>query len=569
FYSQYFSGTNMIPTGEAGYPTFFYYVAGIVLFPFSVLFGLKLGMLTLTLRLFNVIFGGLLLGLIYTFSIYLFKNRYYAFLSGLLLVSTPAFIGAIANIRPHPLELLLIFLSLYFILKAIDNYKFQYIAFSIIFAALVFATKFSGFFLLPIIAVIYFISTRNTKSLSYNDYQQKYKILTYIFSLLCIILGVTVFAGIFYVLAFLPSRQFGTTAFEQYGIIKSLLRSDTIIGGIVSGAMIFGGLFLLVLNILIAKYHRAKDSVRERFLLEVNRFAISTIGFVVVFVVVFLITNPHFIFYPLKSFIEHSRQLTWEIKSQGADKNPFLWFTNLSSNILIGKNAWIFIFTLGLSELVYLKRSWQENKIFNYKRYILAGYAIAFFIFLFFAIGRQPHHYQLPIVIIFYLLFPFVFFVLSKSQIRNWLKIAIYFILVIAIAYNVNEKIPMLNKDRKTKMAMMDDIALEYGRWLKTNINHNTSILAGRYVYIPSVFQNAVKIDNNDQIELDKNIIKYEPELIAIKDDRSEWFVSPILKAYYLQIKVFEGKTVGVSGKTNSKIYFYQKSNTQQQEDIK
>ncbi|MBH52077.1 MAG: hypothetical protein CL785_02860, partial [Chloroflexi bacterium] len=174
------------------YPKFFYNLAGVVLYPLAMVSELDYKTIVITWRILNMIFAGLASIALFVLARCILQSTLAAYISALLLSITPEFLIWSSNVRPNPLEQLLIFLGLLGCLKILGKPTTKWFIVSTILTALAFATKFGSIplaLLIPLIS-IYCIWTKRTQKDEFTKLIKTYS------TLFTICLPIAVFLGL-------------------------------------------------------------------------------------------------------------------------------------------------------------------------------------------------------------------------------------------------------------------------------------------------------------------------------------------------------------------------------------
>ena len=154
-YGTRFYQDGILPQQIFGYPKFFYFVAGLFLYPYTFLFGPDSNVVAITFRAVNIASIALTAIFVNLISIKFFRSYLLGPISSLLFVLTPGIICWGLNSRTHPLEVFLITVSMYIVLSAVKGREKKMLWIAVVFAGLAMGTKYGGIFLIPTIVTAY------------------------------------------------------------------------------------------------------------------------------------------------------------------------------------------------------------------------------------------------------------------------------------------------------------------------------------------------------------------------------------------------------------------------------
>ena len=173
------------------YPQLYYYLAGIFLFPYTLLKGINYQVIIITLRSFNVLIEILTIVFLYFFCLKFFKSIWVGILSCLLLATSPEYLSWLINSRPQLLEILFILVAFYFYFKLVEKYNRGVLLAMIVFTGLATATKFGGIFLLPIAFLTYLYSILKVPILDSIEYLKDRSKIIYTLSALLMVISLS------------------------------------------------------------------------------------------------------------------------------------------------------------------------------------------------------------------------------------------------------------------------------------------------------------------------------------------------------------------------------------------
>ena len=454
FYNDFYKKLFVAPPAIVSYPTMFYYAAGTFLFPYSHSNKVKDNhkVVVVTFRTLNTISIILTVVLIYFLALNLTKTFYLSFVLAMLVITTPGYLYWGLNSRPHPFEILLQFTSLAFGLKWLDCKKINYLLACLILAALAFATKYGGIFIIPSIFVfsIYFLLQDKIKIIKII---KKFNRWTYLLSLLLIGLGLI---AVFVIYSFLIplavnitkiGSQIGTTGLLNLKLIKFGFSGFYAISFL--GCIWF---FLNRLSQRIIKNYEIElttpDS-KDIFILLTNFGFLFIFLTAVLFSLVFVITNPHFLIHPittLRAFFGLGLiEFSFSSQGQGTLRewlNNFAWFKMLFDKNRLGTSGAFLISWYFLFEAFSWKRNCSKEKNQILKRIFIWVFIITNFTFLLIFIKFRAHHYLLTITFLIFLLIMIGVKKTFQLVSNRHLKIFLLTLLICLLSWNFLERMP-------------------------------------------------------------------------------------------------------------------------------
>ena len=554
FYNHYFSGTNMVPKGDAGYPTFFYYLAGLVFFPIALISGLQLSVLLFGLRFLNLVIGISTILLCYFIVLKLYRNHWLSFLTSLLLLSTTQIIYWWADIRPHPLELFMTLLSVFFIFQSIDKYSFKRIVLATIFAGLAFGTKFGGFLLLPFIAYIYFLNESTIGS--YSVFKKTRRLIFLLVGYCLIVAGIAFLLLSTWFIAFYKTKMWGVSYLQHFGFPHVFFQREIISAVVFSSIIIIAGCSVLVLLSLLKKAFQTGRAQLEKKLLLFFDLFFSFTKLAVIFIATFLIVNPHFIFHPYLSILEHGRQTKVEFIGPKGLFSLF-WISHLYSKYLLGICLSSVLMFCCLLIVKFRKLLYQNNDKLEKKHLLLIAYSILYLLFLIGVIKFPAHHYELIIVVISCILIPYIFVIIQKLIFSSVVKNILHVVILLLLVLSFHERLPKLIEEHNSQYARFDkkhDIAWEYGLWMSQNISKTSQIFTSdNRIYVPIEFSQVISSCNIQAIDLTtKNVVFF-----VVSNSDKQFIVLP--DRNMKKIYEIEGYTVSdnINGKDIRKISIF------------
>lgn len=509
------------------YPQFFYYLAGIVLFPFTLLKGINYQMIAIILRSLNTFAGMLTAIFIYFFCLKFFRSILAGILGSLLFSTIPGYMCWLVNSRPHPLEILFILLVFYFCFRIVEQYRPKFLIGAIIFCGLATATKFGGLFLIPIIwvACLYYIVQLRTPALV-NYLKPKIK-WVYLYT-----------SGIILILALIPVAAiqlyfkyqnkfyiFGIKNFNDFLHYRNFRLLLLFVGILILGALIW-----LVINMLAQKFLKNNSLTEKyRYIFILDKSTLSLFYIFVNNLLIFLLFNPSYFLFPLSTFKRMGIQFAKSTMSTSLDPGlsrpifdpkGFVWLKMLFEDSMV--NVWFGLLVLAyfIYEVIYFRKNWRSSREFVFQRLLLLIYSVFLFIILIIFLSHRPHHYLLPIAMALSILSSFGIIAIIRQAKTNFFRRFLILVFGVVLVLGFYMRFGYLAKlyELKTSMTSMADTGLLIGEWLKNNFNSNVKIwVDSNEFYIPPEFKNVYSIYVTDAIENNfENIKRIGSDILVI-----------------------------------------------------
>ena len=158
FHGQYDQGPLYAPPFDNMniYPKAFYNLAGVVLYPYTAINGGDFQVVLITWRVLNMLAAAGAVLALFVLARRVFQSDAVALLGALLFAITPVFLTWTSSVRPNPLELLLVFSTLYFCIRLFDGFSYRTFLVAAVLSALTFSTKYGGWLfvgLLPALSI--------------------------------------------------------------------------------------------------------------------------------------------------------------------------------------------------------------------------------------------------------------------------------------------------------------------------------------------------------------------------------------------------------------------------------
>ena len=541
FYERFYKSAFICPPTTVAYPTGFYYVAGVFLFPYSCLNLARDNhrVIAITIRLFNLISILLTIAMIYSLALYLTRSRLLASLAPLFMITITDYLWWGISYRPHPFENLILLASLYFALIWIEKKGSRDMFLCIILAAYAFGIKYGGMFIFPAIQlalIIYFIKLEKAKLL---EFVAKFSQLNYF---LAVILIAAIFGIILCIhLVFIPSAVKITKLGASLGV-KGLLSLKLVKMGI-TGLWI--ALFLCAVWIFINFYSRKISRRRldkntdvklmswENIALICNAAFMCLSGISIIYAAVFVLTNPYLVFHPMqfiRSFFSLGLiEFTFSHQGKGFFKEVLTnlnWFKMLFDKNVLGISGGIGLVWYFVIEFYNLKTQWQNYRTRLLQRGFIWMVILTHLCFLVLFIKFRAHHY-LPLSD--YLLCLLIIYGVSTSfklAKEKWKKVIVSLLFLIILLGGFAERLPIALKLRRYRMDAYSDTGLEIGKWLEGRYDKEAKIWKDtNEFYVPPKFENVFfKYGVEDISQKLPQINRIDPDILIITNSCDPFF---------------------------------------------
>jgi hypothetical protein len=394
---------------SSSYPRLFYYLCGIVLYPYTAIYGVSAKMVAITFRSVNTLAMLLTIIPINLIGIRFFRSYIVGAASAVLFALTPQYLFWATNSRPHPLEILFLVLCLYQCLKAVDTRTHRALWGAVIWAGLAAGTKFGGFFLVPTIALVfgYLLWTGGLGVRNLNPG----KAFGYLVG------GAAAFAGVggigvaLYALFRVPRSSTGITVAQELGWRTGLF-SWPFGFGLAAGVLVLAaGIAIMLLHRrMISTYNRLatregsraeQNGLEARGLFAYQVFLFACKASVAVSGI-YLLVNFDFFIYPVENLWIMLRRVI--LTSHGTDYQRdwdyFAWLPFFTETRCLGiSGVMMALYYLALESIGRRARSVRGRSVEVMKRLVLLSYSAVLMGFLMVVVQHRTHHYLLPIIL--------------------------------------------------------------------------------------------------------------------------------------------------------------------------
>ncbi|MCX5696364.1 MAG: glycosyltransferase family 39 protein [Candidatus Omnitrophica bacterium] len=524
----YSRGVIPLEDGVA-YPQFFYYLAGIVLFPLTLLKGIDYRIIAIALRSLNIFAAIMTVILIYFFCRKFFKSIWVGIISGLSFMLCAHYLCWLLNSRPHPLEILLILATFYFCFKLMEVYRLKYLTGAIIFIGLAMATKYGGLFVVPIAVASFLCSIiKLPTNIMLGHLRNKFKLISFLSIFMMLI---TFFIPIIWILLYLrfPSKFliFRINSFDDFIHFR-----DFRLTGFMSFMFFALSFFWWLTNSFAYRFANegeGSDRHRRVFMLDlVFLFSVYILGFSIA---IFVLVNPSYYIYPLNTIKRMVLQVAISTMSTHLDPRihkpifdpaGMVWFRMLFMDIL---NRWFtLLLIIGVGFQAWRWRS--KLKILDdlfLKKTMLWLYSIILFLFIFIFLHHRPHHYLLPISLFLGILISLGIFDIIKWSKYTLTRISLIFFFAILLAFGFKQRLNNIIAERqyyieRNSSNNIADTGLLIGKWLDESYGPDIRIWQDcQDFYVPPKFKSVYCMNSDENIEKRfTEINKISPDLLII-----------------------------------------------------
>ena len=162
------------------YPKAFYNLAGVVLYPYAAINGDDFQVVLVVWRVLNILAAMGSVIAVFLLARRVFNSDAVAWVGALLFAVSPKFLLWTASVRPNPLELMLVIVTLYFCVRLLEGFSYKYFLLAALFSGLAFATKYGGWLfigVLPLISVYVIWRSEPTQERWVKVVRQQFRLL--------------------------------------------------------------------------------------------------------------------------------------------------------------------------------------------------------------------------------------------------------------------------------------------------------------------------------------------------------------------------------------------------------
>ena len=557
-----------------GYPKLFYNTAGVFLYPYSQANGEDVGAVIATFRSLNIIFGVAGIFVLFFLTRYVFRSNWTAFIAAGLLALTPQFLMWTTNSRPNPLEWLLIFASLFVLVRMCERFTFRLVLWAILIGALAFATKYGALpilILVPLVTLYLIRGQRGDQNRFTEIVQEQVSIYRYLLPVLALLMALSAA----WLLLSLRSHDWNAVSMSynwvEPGIqpwrlprLLEILEAQRLLVNVA----VWGGAVGLVLGAVMAMLVQARlRAWASMGIIQpgIPIYATLFVGLVIVsgvmYTVVFLVTGPAFIAHPSHFFTHVGFEFRYITlgSSFGEGGSP----SYLAFFKMVGREfhpGWLaFIPILGYAAYVNIKAV-NNSPVQRNQRLVLWGFVLLAVAIYLGSKSAPSLRHILPAVAILYALGADVvvreFGHWKQSRAAGVMAVAMAALLTIGIGMNARESY----SDWSQLRFKPQDTGIQVGDWLKERYPEDTRLMTD-YIrfYVPPYFTQAA---NTTTAEWDRYrgpdvnqavidwIVSFDPQVLVVSHPQQyNNFVNvlpllesdPVLKSRnYRLVKEFE-----------------------------
>jgi hypothetical protein len=493
---------GIVPGAPAsGYPKAFNYLCGLFLYPYTFFFGPDAEMVTLTFRWVNTIAMALTIVLINIIGIRFFRSYLVGAVAAILFVLTPDYPWWTVNSRPHPVEIFLIILSIYYCLKAFETRQKKTLWTAAVWAGLAFGTKLGGLWLIPILGIVYgyllWQENPNREQLK-PEYQ-----LGRWAAVVCLAAGVTSIAIVYNVLFHFKRSSTGLTTAQKLGWQQGLASFPFNYGLMAGVGCLALGAGVFWLNRKMARHydgtpqtvHLHNGGGRPLVVLFAYKIICFWVKVVFIFGGMFLLTNFDYLIYPKQNLFGILWMVFWTTLSTRLtpDTNYFIWLDRLSDARCLGIGGTLLVFYYFATELwQWRAKLTDQERQQRGLRLLCLAFSLILVFFLVVGVQHRPHHYLLPALPFFFLLgVDALCRTVRGLQSRHLRYICVALCVVLAFFY-IEERLPEMMAMRTALRSRDSDTVLTHlAPYLTSTYPDSVSIMTDDLsMYIPDRFAN-------------------------------------------------------------------------------
>ncbi|MBF0540556.1 MAG: hypothetical protein HQK91_03780 [Nitrospirae bacterium] len=544
-----------------GYPMFFYYLVGLIISPIMFITGINIHLVDSAIRL-AAISSFILLAAILLLHLRLLLNSWIPGVIALIFTMSTGLFGFGITGRPDLFEILMLFCAFLTLSYFYQTKNIKLLYFSIFFAALCFSTKYDGIFLMPILGYFFYKAIingdiENNKIVKFFSYCNK------IMSLLMIAIIPVIGLSAYYIIFKIKRKSNGLSLYQSTNseYINSLIAIP-----IIASVIIF------ILALIILYITKKFDSNKFKNNFYKIYIVISTLILIsMIYMFIYILTNPFIIFHPLESSIYMRRFTPLFINPEQQSFNfnssyniHFKWFSNLFkvTGIYLGIGTLIISF-IGMIKLFFIDIN--NKAIKNFFRILLA-YVLIKYIFLIIFMKFPGINFLYSIAMILFISSGFSIYYLIKN------RTMIHLILILLSFYAVLSSFN-ISKDFDYLRYQSIDAVYSVKNWLKDNSRKKAIILSKNNYAVPDDFEiiqwfdNYYILDSNNKTILinTQQFIQYkQPSYIILTDKDKQtiktYIIDYIDKNYSLK-KQFTNEAYPFSTHGDKYVYIYEKNN--------
>jgi len=526
----------VVPTRlDVGYPTLYYYLAGIFLIPYTKLAEPDLKVYVAAFRFMQYLCLVGIASLGYFLGAKTLKSRLAGLLTGAALMASPVLNLWFTSNRPQLLALLLLFAALYFLARSLEQRRSNLLYGAVICAALSFSAQYMGLFLLPAIFMAYLLhlALRREGEDAPLSLPRRWHRLAALAWLAAGVLAIICSAALGWYLA---RRQM-----DDWSIL------------VYAGAA--AGLLMALMGVLYwaaaARAGASQNSPGERRRQGIlGAFWLATVCSASFFFI-YLASNPQWLAFPANSLNTLITVFNLIFMGKGAGA----WMNYGAAGLGLSKVA-VSVYGLGPAGLVLaavyvvweasgFRRNWRAQPRLTAARLGLAGFSLSYLVFPVAMLHSVKHHYLAPLLLPAFALGSYASLDIIKRSapaIKPLAGLGLAALMLWALWLGGGQSI----EDRQRAITTRQiNAAYELANWMRSHVPAEARICSDHYmVYIPPRYKNprvlSEKPAENSACQVVLDAMRARPDLgrvvkgfherfrlaTAIKYKGTEWFES-------------------------------------------
>lgn len=530
---------------EADYGVELLYLSDFSRIILSKVFSPDAGIFVFFLRLINLFFWIASILALWRLMRHHFGYSWKVLLVLVLLAVSPAFPYLTQNSKPEPIVLFFMISGLDYSLRIIDKFSWINLFFAVICSSVAALVKYAGIFLLPVVIVAIYLSTRQP--------EQKNNVFPVIRTawLSPALVGLFFNALALAVIFFYKRQSTGLSWYEQFGFLRSVSGNRLLLGLLIVGDL------LIAVSIILRILKRFKDSVVNETLTEINLLLSANF-----FVLLAFIFSSFLLGY---RWFRHPGHFIQTVATSGneaftgavdiASNNIFLGYVEhcVSAMREFGLIVLLLFIVYLTAEMMSWRRNIEKDRVNLFKRILLVLFVFEG-LFCMFVPMRFARHHMLPFFVAASILCVHAITMFGERHAnRFWQRILIngliFIGLFLVIMTDLKTSIDLFSYNYRWR----EDVVFDIARWFKANYPNNTPIVADHptRAYLPPEFKNVkyVKYQSNKYSQFRVLIEKFRPQLLYCNTIKEESVKFTIEDGGLLGIKLEPVKTFDNAGK--------------------
>lgn len=495
---EHFSGlyTNFVIPPKmilGGYPTFYYYLAGIILFPYTLFSGIDYGFIAFVLRFISIISFAGILCLLYWTGARIFNSKIIGMLAVSIIFFVPQYTMTAFWLRPHMLGWFINLLTIYFCLLWLMKLKKRYFWIAVIITGIACSALYMNLFLIPLVlsSYIYYLAVKGNDEISRFP-----NVFTKISSVFAVSIIATGIAGMIL-------TNFNRPILAKYGMeilekiekfnMYDLLDFYMLIFRIASLVLTIFGIAWLIITTKKTKVARL-----------LNNLIFSLVSGSAIIIAIFILFNPAVIFYTEKfikgfAFVNVVIQegLGW---GEHENISAIGWVIQLLKNSIFHWSGGILLFGYFFWEFTGIRKKWQTERIPLISRLALLYYILLYTLSYFLFVAYKKFYYMVPILPSLSLLMGCFIAGLARDIKKPLARVIILCLMAILLLINVGVKAKDAIAEKEELIEIRkSNVAFDMAEWLFKNYNDRKDITIGTdksTFYIPPYFYNTISLED-------------------------------------------------------------------------